>query len=293
MIRKLGAALILFLVCCTAAVALSTYNGFTNRSSGYVVTDTDWNGEFGNFISHYNTNAIGTFNLLLGKGRILSSDGTNISALTNAGAGDNGKVLTLDNGESLGVKWSSPGGTGLTTTGDILYYSGGNTRLPIGSTGQVLTVAGGVPTWATSSSAFETGMIMMWGGSLGSIPSGWHLCDGTSGTVNLQGLFIVGAGNISPAATGGLGNLSIGATGGATTHTHSFTSNTHTHTFADETNLPSTIVSGLAGGGSGQASSTSHTHDVSGTTSATAVTGTTGSTANSPPYYALAFIQKI
>jgi hypothetical protein len=39
----------------------------------------------------------------------------------------------------------------LTTTGDTIYASGASTpaRLGIGSTGQVLTVAGGVPSWAT------------------------------------------------------------------------------------------------------------------------------------------------
>jgi len=39
------------------------------------------------------------------------------------------------------------------TTGDIIYASGSNTpaRLGIGSTGQVLTVAGGVPTWSAPS----------------------------------------------------------------------------------------------------------------------------------------------
>jgi hypothetical protein len=42
-----------------------------------------------------------------------------------------------------------------TTLGDIEYRSSSantNTRLPIGSTGQVLTVSGGVPAWATASS---------------------------------------------------------------------------------------------------------------------------------------------
>jgi hypothetical protein len=45
------------------------------------------------------------------------------------------------------------GGTGLTSyaTGDTLYASASNTlsKLGIGSTGQVLTVSGGVPTWAS------------------------------------------------------------------------------------------------------------------------------------------------
>lgn len=41
----------------------------------------------------------------------------------------------------------------LTTTGDTIYASAASTpaRLGIGSTGQILTVAGGVPTWATPS----------------------------------------------------------------------------------------------------------------------------------------------
>jgi hypothetical protein len=39
----------------------------------------------------------------------------------------------------------------MTTTGDTIYSSSGSTpaRLGIGTTGQVLTVAGGVPSWAT------------------------------------------------------------------------------------------------------------------------------------------------
>jgi hypothetical protein len=48
----------------------------------------------------------------------------------------------------------------LTTNGDLLYRTGGaTTRLAIGSTGYVLTVVGGVPTWqaAASGSSISTG----------------------------------------------------------------------------------------------------------------------------------------
>ncbi|NBR24299.1 MAG: hypothetical protein EBU08_11125 [Micrococcales bacterium] len=43
----------------------------------------------------------------------------------------------------------------LTTTGDIYYASAAATpaRLGIGTTGQLLTVAGGVPTWAAAPAA--------------------------------------------------------------------------------------------------------------------------------------------
>jgi hypothetical protein len=43
----------------------------------------------------------------------------------------------------------------VTTAGDIIYATGSSavTRAGIGSTGQVLTVAGGIPTWATPASS--------------------------------------------------------------------------------------------------------------------------------------------
>lgn len=258
MIKKL--IFLTILICTsTAAFALPTYTGFTSRSSGYVVTDTDWNNEFGNFISHVNTHCIGTLNLLLAKGNILGSDGTNIAALTNAGATDDSKVLTLDSTQTLGIKWASPGTTNMTTSGDMVYWNSGNQRLPIGTTGQVLTVSGGLPTWATNAST-PAGIIAMWGGAIGSIPSGWRLCDGTNGTPNLQGLFILGAGNVSPAATSGFGLAAIGSTGGGTTHAHT--------------------QSGSQQVGSGAAAAAN-------------ANGSTGSATSAPSYYALAYIQKM
>jgi len=58
-----------------------------------------------------------------------------------------------------GSAWANLDTTGMTnpmtTTGDTIYSSSGSTpaRLGIGSTGQILTVAGGVPTWATPASS--------------------------------------------------------------------------------------------------------------------------------------------
>jgi hypothetical protein len=57
-----------------------------------------------------------------------------------------------------GSAWANLDTTGMTnpmtTTGDTIYSSSGSTpaRLGIGSTGQVLTVAGGIPSWATAAS---------------------------------------------------------------------------------------------------------------------------------------------
>jgi len=58
-----------------------------------------------------------------------------------------------------GSAWANLDTTGMTnpmtTTGDTIYSSSGSTpaRLGIGSTGQVLTVASGIPSWATPSSS--------------------------------------------------------------------------------------------------------------------------------------------
>jgi len=57
-----------------------------------------------------------------------------------------------------GSAWANLDTTGMTnpmtTTGDTIYSSSGSTpaRLGIGSTGQVLTVASGIPSWATPAS---------------------------------------------------------------------------------------------------------------------------------------------
>lgn len=56
--------------------------------------------------------------------------------------------------------------------------------------------------------AVPDGAIIMWSGLLASIPTGWHLCDGTSGTPDLREKFVRGA----PAAT------EAGGTGGEDTH---------------------------------------------------------------------------
>jgi hypothetical protein len=67
----------------------------------------------------------------------------------------------------------------LTTTGDVIYASAANTpaRLGIGSTGNVLTVSGGLPTWAAPSSggmtSIASGSLSGASLSLSSIPSGY------------------------------------------------------------------------------------------------------------------------
>jgi hypothetical protein len=69
-----------------------------------------------------------------------------------------------------GSAWANVDTTGMTnpmtTTGDIIYASSGSTpgRIGIGSTGNVLTVAGGIPSWAAP--AGGGGMTVITSGSL-------------------------------------------------------------------------------------------------------------------------------
>lgn len=71
--------------------------------------------------------------------------------------GSTDQVLAKNSNTDLDFKWVAQDDSNaiqnalLTTTGDTIYASAASTpaRLGIGSTGQVLTVTGGVPAWAT------------------------------------------------------------------------------------------------------------------------------------------------
>jgi hypothetical protein len=103
-----------------------------------------------------------------------------------------GKLFYLDSLNAVQViGWklvpATAGGTGLSTytTGDIIYSSATNTltKLGIGSTGQVLTVAGGVPTWGASGS-----MVYPGAGIPNSTGSAWDTSYTTSGSGTIVAL---------------------------------------------------------------------------------------------------------
>jgi len=139
----------------------------------------------------------------------------------------------------------------------------------------------------SSGTTIPTGMISLWYGSIGSVPVGWYLCDGTNGTPDLRDKFIVGAGS----------TYAVSATGGSTdaivvahTHTASVTDPGHNHT---TTAYAST--GGSSGGGNGvvtpQAAGTI-ANNTTGISVTNASTGVSGTNANLPPYYALAYVMK-
>lgn len=167
----------------------------------------------------------------------------------------------------------------LTTTGP--FTAGAS----VGTAGQALLSqgAGLPPVWGA---AFVAGMIMLWSGSTGSIPSGWLLCDGTNSTPDLRNRFVVGAGS----------TYAVNATCGSAdaivvSHTHTLTDPGHNHTVViqsestDDIDYTNTGVPYL-----------SNRSTINTGTSTTGITvnstGSSGTNANLPPYYALCYIMK-
>jgi len=146
----------------------------------------------------------------------------------------------------------------------------------------------------SSSSLFVSGMIMLWSGSTGSIPSGWVLCNGQNSTPDLRDRFIIGAGNnYNVNATGGessklLGTANLpshthqlgGNVGNANlSHSHSWSGTTdnngsHSHDITDRSSQDSGdgyqgYREGSGGSGSNNVNSSTnggHTHSVGGNT---------------------------
>jgi hypothetical protein len=200
-------------------LSISFYSGFTARSTGYIVTATEWNAEFQNFVSYVNNTLVTPLSTVSSnKGSLLTGDGTNLQILTSSAT--NGQVLTVNTSAAYGIQWAALAATtALTTQGDLLSYTGSAlARLGVGTNGQILTAnsaaANGLGiNWATPAAAatVPSGGIIAYNPSYGgnTIPTGWTLCDGNNSTPNLIGNFILGGqltGGSSSPASGGYGN---------------------------------------------------------------------------------------
>lgn len=141
--------------------------------------------------------------------------GAGTSAVTTISPGANKNVL-----QSNGTTWTSAalsaadittgvlaaanGGTALSSyaTGDIIYASALNTlsKRTIGSSGQVLTVSGGVPVWATPAAGTVTS-VQGSGGSTGLTVTGGPVT--SSGTLTLGGTLAAGSGGTGATTVAG------------------------------------------------------------------------------------------
>lgn len=201
-----------------------------------------------------------------------------------------------------------PFGAGTTGTGSLVYSTSPTiTTATLASptlTGTVTVPTANVTsdTTVAASTAFvrdimPTGIISLWYGSVGSVPTGWYLCDGTNGTPDLRDKFVVGAGSTYAVnATGGSANATL------VSHTHTATSSVtdpgHFHVYQTGYQTNVTIEGSNGNFGGGTPDDTSFVYNSRSQTTGITV-GTTNSTegssatnANLPPYYALAYIMK-
>lgn len=142
------------------------------------------------------------------------------------------------------------------------------------------TEPGSPMTALTLDSIVPKGVILMWSGQETNIPDGWALCDGTNGTPDLRGRFIIGFNSDYP----------LNSTGGSTT-----INLRHTHDYEGITNrMPDTspdmirFREGYTSGDVYDMPSEEHKHQYSGTTKASTIAEENVI----PPYYALCYIMK-
>lgn len=139
----------------------------------------------------------------------------------------------------------------------------------------------------SSGAGLFTGAIIMWSGTIASIPSGWVICDGSNGTPDLRDRFVVCArqDDAGVAKTNITGALT--QSGGSITHNHGVTDPGHTHL----------VVGDLVLNAGDKIINSSPAGDFDEISDGTVPSNTTGLTVNNQsapqPYFALAYIMKL
>lgn len=134
------------------------------------------------------------------------------------------------------------------------------------------------------------GTITAWSGALVDVPFNWQLCDGTNGTPDLRNKFLVGAGD----------TYAVDEAGGALAHDHAFDDGGHTHGFTSadhdhgaKASIRTSDVGAFEAWDFDSPNNQTTNEQAEGTTDSQAAAGTTGSGSNLPPFYSLAWIQRM
>ena len=221
--------------------------------------------------------------------------------ITSGGTGSTSTTYVNLASNVTGTLPVTNGGTGAATlTANNVILGNGTSAVSFvapGASGNLLTSNG--TTWSSIAAAptFVAGMIIMWSGTIATIPSGWLLCNGSSGTPDLRDRFIIGAN----ADSGGAAKTNITGTPSQTggSKDASLPSHTHTASVTDPGHLHN-VTFGETNAGNGFAfesgnviTSTYSTNSaVTGITVSNSTEGVSATNANLVPYYALAFIMK-
>lgn len=175
---------------------------------------------------------------------------TNFTAKDGLPTGNSGKIVK---GAEIDTELTAVA-SAISSKADI--NSPAFTGTPTAPTASSGTNTTQVATCAFVQAAIPSGVILLWSGSVATIPSGWALCNGSSGTPDLRNRFVVGAGS----------TYSVGDTGGANTVTLDATmipSHTHTVTTTGSTSSENAHSHTFSGTTSGQSATHSHTATVS------------------------------
>ena len=212
---------------------------------------------------------------------------TNFLAKDSLASGDPGKIIK---GSEFDVEFNALQTAVNSKANSISPALTGTPTAPTASaatnTTQIATTEF-VTTAVTAS--FPTGGIIMWSGSIATIPAGWLLCNGTSGTPDLRNRFVVGAGSTyAVAATGGSADAIVVSH----THTATVTDPGHNHQFKGGTYNNSEGAGPNSIANTANSLSDTTASNTTGITVSNSTTGSSGTNANLPPYYSLAFIMK-
>ena len=296
---------------------LTSFNGVADEARNQVIVATGTNSQQRNIIAPLvektyiiRNSTIGGFPV-----QIIGSSGTGVvipNGVTTSVYCDGINFFPAQSGTPGNLTVN--GNLAVTGTTSLTGALSGSTAVFSGAISSASPTFTGVPTAPTApagtnttqiattafalANGFPPGGIIMWSGSIGSIPSGWALCNGSSGTPDLRDRFVVGAGS----------TYAVGATGGSAnavvvSHSHTFAGDplgNHSHTFTTNRTSKSgnatpfmlsdpNIGENFNGQGTFGTSAAS-----AGTPTGTISTvGSSGTNANLPPYYALAYIMKL